>query len=120
MRIAEITGRARSDYARSVNDELAYHTGFKPYLRVETEREVPSPIFLAAMLGITNLKAVPLPASTWTLPEDRRDQIVRSAIHQHYRRTQGRIPSFGRTIGYSLVVEPGDGVDLALPFDIHG
>jgi hypothetical protein len=129
MRIHEITQRppTRSGQRdpgqaqrRSDADECAYHTSFKPYLRCETEHDVPQPVFIAAMLGVRNLRVVPLPASTWKVPEDQRDQIVKVAIQQHYRHTDGRVPAFGKIRRYSLVVAPGKEVDLALPFDIRG
>jgi hypothetical protein len=129
MRIHEITHRPRTrshqPYSghhrrRTDADERAYHAAFKPYLRCETEHDVPQPIFIAAMAGVANLRMVPVPASTWKVPEDRRDEILMAAIRQHYRRAEGRVPTFGKIRRYSLVVAPGDGVDLALPFDVHG
>jgi hypothetical protein len=129
MRISEIINRPRTrsgprdpNHARprSDADERAYHAAFKPYLRCETEHDVPQPIFIAAMLGVTNLRVVQLPRSAWTAPEDRRDEIVKAAIHDHYRRTGGRVPAFGQITGYSLVLKAGQDADLALPFDTRG
>ena len=121
MRISEIAKRRRSDRNQSAHEkERAYRARFKPYLRAETEHDVPQPIFIAAMLGVRNLREVPLPASAWELPEDQRDKIVKAAIRDHHRRTQGRVPTFGRIIRYALIVAPGDGEDLAILFDIRG
>jgi len=129
MRIHEIAHRPHTrshqlhsghDRRRTDADERAYHAAFKPYLRCETEHDIPEPIFIAGMLGVANLRVVPLPSSTWKVPDDRRDQIVRAAIRRHYHHTHGRVPAFGKILRYSLVLAPSEGGDLALPYDVRG
>ena len=93
---------------------------FEPHLQVETERRVPSPIFLAAMIGIRALRHVPVPDEVWTANEAKRDALVRAAIKKHFARCDGVIPSFGRITGYLLAIRPGRNGDLGLPFDIRG
>jgi hypothetical protein len=93
---------------------------FEAHLQVETEREVPDPIFIAGMIGIRALRYVPIPDEVWTANEDKRDTLVRAAIKQHYRRCGGMIPSFGRITGYVLVMKPGKKVDFGLPYTVRG
>ena len=127
MRIDEIahrpSHRAHSGHhqRRTDADERASHAAFKPHLRCECERDTPQPIFIAAMIGVSNLRTVPVPDLTWTLPEGERDKIVKAAILQHFHRTGGRSAAFGRILRYSLVIAPSkDGTDLAVPYDLEG
>jgi hypothetical protein len=106
--------------ARMVAQESAYAANFRPHLRTETARKVPQPIFVAALIGTARLRCVDLPAETWDVDPDERNQLVRRAIEQHYRDRGGRIAAFGAIVGYTLVIMPGYLSDYGLPFDIAG
>jgi hypothetical protein len=95
-------------------------TKFVPHLQVETQRQIPSPIFLAGMIGVRALRHVPVPDEVWTASEAKRDALVRAAIKKHYERCEGIVPSFGRITGYDLVFKPGRDADFAVPYNIHG
>ena len=83
--------------------------------------EVPSPIFVAALFGIAQLRVLPLSDETFAAGEDARDQMVKAVIVEHYRAHAGWVPAFGAITGYLLVVMPGyDSVDFGLPFDVNG
>jgi hypothetical protein len=113
MKIADIT----QWFSRSPDPNT---TKFEPHLEVETERRIPEPIFVAAMIGIRALRHVRVPDKVWTSTEAKRDALVRVAIKKHYERCEGNIPSFGRITGYVLVLKPGRDGDFGLPFDVHG
>jgi len=72
------------------------------------------------MIGIRALRFVPVPEKIWTADEAKRDALVRAAIKTHYERCEGIIASFGRIVGYVLVVKPGRNADLGLPYNIRG
>jgi hypothetical protein len=95
-------------------------TKFEQHLQVETERRIPEPIFIAAMIGIRTLRHVPVPDEVWTANETKGDALVRAAIKKHYAHCDGTIPAFGRITGYVLVVKPGRNADFGLPYDVRG
>jgi hypothetical protein len=117
------TARQQHDEARAqiLERERAYRAAFRPHLQIQTERRVPSPIFVAALLGTARLRLISMPDETFSAGDADRDRIVRAVILQHYREHAGRVPAFGAVTGYVLVFIPGyDGVDFGLPFDVHG
>jgi hypothetical protein len=68
------TARQQHDEGRKqiLERERAYRDRFRPHLRTETERQVPSPIFIAALCTTARLRVVPTPDGTWSAnPEDR-------------------------------------------------
>jgi hypothetical protein len=113
MKIADIT----QWFSRTPDPSTAK---FEPHLQVETERQIPNPIFLAGMIGVRALRCVPVPDVVWTSHEAKRDALVKAAIKKHYERCDGIVPSFGRITGYVLVAKPGKNSDFGLPFDVHG
>jgi hypothetical protein len=106
---------------RRMEAERAYYEAFRPYLRVECERTVPQPVFVAAMIGVGKLRVVPVDMRVWRSRPLLRDRLVKEAILRHYPRRDGTVIAYGRIIGYSLVLAPSVCFrDLALPYDIHG
>jgi hypothetical protein len=88
---------------------------------VVTERRVPSPIFIAALLTTKRLRIVSLPDEAISADEDTRDRLIKTTIIEHYREQRGQVPAFGAITGYALVLLAGyDGVDFGLPFDVRG
>jgi hypothetical protein len=90
-------------------------------LQVQTERAVPSPIFVAALLTVTRLRIVHLPDGALTANDEARDRIIKTIIIDHWHENGGRVPAFGQITGYVLVAVAGyRGVDFGLPFNITG
>jgi hypothetical protein len=104
-----------------IENERAYCASFRPHLQVQTERAVPSPIFVAAMLGVRRLRIVHLPDGALTANDEAGDRIIKTIIIDHWREKGGRVPAFGGITGYVLVSVAGyGGFDFGLPFSITG
>jgi hypothetical protein len=88
---------------------------------VQTERAVPSPIFVAALLTVARLRIVVLPDEALTANEEARDDIIKSIVLDHWRENNGRVLAFGGITGYVLVLVAGyGGFDFGLPFSVTG
>jgi hypothetical protein len=119
--MAETAAQRRAEAAAQREaEDREYRASFRPHLRVETECERPSPIFLVAMLGLLRLRIVPISDAVWTADDIMRERIVRSAITDHYRRCGGRLPAFGKIVGYALVTAAASYCDLGFPYDVQG
>jgi hypothetical protein len=106
---------------RRVESERAYCNSFRPHLQVQTERAVPSPIFVAALLTVARLRIIRLPDEALTVNDDARDRIIKPIIIDHWRENGGRVPAFGGIVGYFLVLVAGyAGFDFGLPFSVTG
>jgi hypothetical protein len=104
-----------------VENERAYLAAFRPHLQVQTERAVPSPIFVAALLTVARLRIVRLPDEALTANEESRDRIIKPIIIDHWRENGGRVPAFGGITGYVLVLVAGyGGFDFGLPLSVTG
>jgi transcriptional regulator with XRE-family HTH domain len=73
-----------------IGREETYRAGFRPHLQIQTERTIPSPIFLAALMTVERLRRVRLPDAVAAADQDERYDIVRAAIIKHYRESSGR------------------------------
>jgi hypothetical protein len=101
--------------------EHAYRASFRPHLQVQTERAVPSPIFIAALLTVARLRIVALPDEALTVNDEAPDRITRTIITDHWRENNGHVPAFGGITGYVLVLLAGyGGFDFGLPYSIVG
>jgi hypothetical protein len=69
--------------------EAAYRTAFKPHLRCETERTIPEPLFIAALLTSARLRRVAVCPETWHMSADERDRQLKAAIQEHYHEHRG-------------------------------
>jgi hypothetical protein len=104
-----------------VESEATYRASFRPHLQVQTERAVPSPIFVAALLTVARLRIVRLPDEALTASDEARDRIIKSIIIGHWGENDGRVPAFGAIVGYILVLVAGyGGFDFGLPFSVRG
>jgi hypothetical protein len=116
--------------ARQIRDEAgtrilaredAYRAAFRPHLQIQTERSIPSPIFIAALMTTKRLRLVAVPDDTFSAGEDERDRTIKMTIISHYHEQQGHVSAFGAITGYVLVLLPGyAGTDFGLPYDCHG
>jgi hypothetical protein len=108
-------------HAQILANEEAYRATFRPHLQVETERQIPSPIFIAALLTTRRLRSVPLPDDTFLSGEEARDRGIKTTITEHYRNQRGQVPAFGGITGYVAVLLLGyGGIDFGLSFDVCG
>jgi len=116
------TARQQQDEAgqHTLARETAYRRAFKPYLRCETERAIPEPLFVAALLTSARLRLVPVSSETWHMSTDERDRELKAAIQEHYREHRGHVPTFGAIVGYTAVVMAGYRLDFGLPYDLDG
>jgi len=104
-----------------VENERAYLASFRPRLQVQTERAVPSPIFVAALLTVARLRIISLPDEVLTANDEARDRIIKAVIIDHWRENDGRVPAFGGIVGYVLVLVAGyGGFDFGLPYGVTG
>jgi len=116
------TARQQHDEAsqRTLAREAAYRTAFKPHLRCETERAIPEPLFVAALLTSARLRLVPVCSETWHASADERDRLLKRAIQDHYREHAARIIAFGAVVAYTAVLMPGYLVDFGFSYDLNG
>jgi hypothetical protein len=80
---------------RRVETEQAYRASFRPHLQVQTERAVPSPIFVAALLTVARLRIIRVPEEALTANDEARDGIIQNIIVDHWRENGGHVPAFG-------------------------
>jgi hypothetical protein len=79
---------------------------FRPHAIILTERTVPSPIFVAAMIGVEKLLRIDLDATLGPV----------SFVRQVLNYLPERVPAFGNTIGF-VINYPSD---KAVRFDLDG
>jgi hypothetical protein len=79
----------RKKRERRVENECAYRAAFRPHLQVRTERAVPSPIFIAAMLTVARLRVIRPPDEALTANDEARDDIIKTMIIDHWRENEG-------------------------------
>jgi len=121
--VIDATTRQKRDEAsrRRVESARAYCNSFRPHLQVQTQRAVPSPIFVAALLTVARLRVIRLPDEALTANDEARDRIVKPIIIEHWGENGGRVPAFGGITGYVLVLVAGyGGFDFGLPYSVIG
>jgi hypothetical protein len=89
-------------------------------MRCETEREIPEPLFIAALITSARLRLVPVCPETWQVGADERDRLLKRAIQDHYREHAGRVTAFGAILGYTAVVMAGYLLDFGVSYDLNG
>ena len=120
--VIRATARQQRDEAcqQILARETAYRTAFKPHLRCETEREIPEPIFVAALLTVDRSRLVPVCPETWHASADERDRLLRRAIQNQFCERKGHVMGFGAIVGYTAVVMPGFLLDFGFAYDVNG
>ena len=93
--------------------EAAWRTSFRPHAIIVTERHIPQPIFVAAVLGVDRLLRLDLdheldPATYVTQAMD--------GLKRRLTRWNGMIPAFGAAVGLVVNYAP----DHAVRFDLEG
>ena len=83
-----------------------WRENFRPHAIILTERTVPSPIFVAAMIGVEKLLRIDLDATQGPV----------SFVRQVLDRLPEGVPAFGKPIGFVINYSP----DEAVRFDRNG
>jgi hypothetical protein len=83
-----------------------WRENFRPHAIILTERTVPSPIFVAAMIGVEKLLRIDLDLSQGPV----------SFVRQVLDRLPEGVPAFGKTAGFVINYSP----DKAVRFDPNG
>jgi hypothetical protein len=86
--------------------EKIWRETFCPHAIILTERTVPSPIFVAAMIGVEKLLRIDLDATHGPV----------SFVRQVLDRLPEGVPAFGRPVGFVINYSP----DKAVRFDLNG
>jgi hypothetical protein len=103
----------RARQAELERAEAEWRRRFRPHALITTEREVPSPIFLAVFIGPEVLKRVDFdPALPVEVIHQREQEVLRRRLGQW----NGEIIAFGKATGYVLNWEP----DRAERYDLAG
>ena len=83
-----------------------WRENFRPHAIILTEHTVPSPIFVAAIIGVEKLLRIDLDATRGPV----------SFVRQVLDRLPNRVPAFGTPIGFVINYSP----DKAVRFDRNG
>jgi hypothetical protein len=83
-----------------------WRENFRPHATILTERTVPSPIFVAAMIGVEKLLRIDLDLTQGPV----------SFVRQALDRLPEGVPAFGKPIGFVINYSP----DKAVRFDRNG
>jgi hypothetical protein len=111
--------REAEEQARLDAKDAAYRAAFRPHLRAEVERAVPTPPFVAIVYGPA-LRIVPVADEAWTTDDIARRRLLKRAIIGHYSVWRGRLPCYGRITGYVTVTEMVGRYDAGVPHGIDG
>jgi hypothetical protein len=91
--------------------EAAWRAAFRPHAIIMTERQCPHPIFIAAILGVSNLRRVDFDLSEGPLSFV---QQALGGLREKLARSNGVITTFGRAVGLIINFSP----DYAVRFDL--
>jgi hypothetical protein len=83
-----------------IEREQVYSKSFRAHIQVQTERRIPSPIFIAALLTVARLRIIRLPDEAIAAEGETRDRIVKSIILDHWGESGGHVPAFGGVTWY--------------------
>ena len=123
------TARQQQDEVRAqiLRREGAYRDRFRPHLRTETERQVPSPIFIAALYTTARLRVVPTPDGTWSAnPEDRtvwsgRESGIISALYgAGCRLSDGSLDTPQSCCPATAATSGASTISTAIPWGVFG
>jgi hypothetical protein len=91
---------------REVREDGGSSLGFRPHAIIATERSIPSPIFVAALIGVEKILRIDFDTS---LPEE-------TYVHQALAQIPEQTIAFGRPIGVTVNYAP----DRAVRYDPKG
>jgi hypothetical protein len=119
---AEAVLRAVHDTQRQLDERrrqqvdaeaAAYRAAFQPHAVILTERTVPSPMFVAAVIGPERLLRVDFDARALLI---RYSFLALEGIEERMTKWGGVLPGYGRPVGFVVNYEP----DSALRFNLEG
>ena len=87
---------------REVREDEGSSLGFRPYSIIVTERSIPSPIFVAALIGVEKILRIDFDTS---LPEE-------TYVHQALAQIPEQTIAFGRPIGVTVKLRPRPGSSI--------
>ena len=100
--------------------EDAERAAFHPYLYCHTERRIPSPIFVCAILRADQMKKRKLPDNFNSMPDDEKDSVRREIISKALEFYDGAIPSFGKIVCFTERLEYDDNENERRVYDLKG
>jgi hypothetical protein len=86
--------------------EAAWRLAFRPHAIIATDRSIPSPIFVAALIGVENILRIDFDLSQ---PEE-------TYVHQALAQIPQNTPAFGRPIGVTI----NYALNRAIRYDLEG
>ena len=98
--------RGEQQFAKRVRGDEGSSLAFRPHAIIATDRSVPSPIFVAALIGVERILRIELDTS---LPEQ-------TYVHQALAKLPEQTIAFGRPIGVTVNYAP----DRAVRYDLKG
>ncbi len=99
---AKLAETAREIEQERLQEEERERRVFVPYLFCQTERRIPSPIFVCAILNAVSMKYVYLPPDYNRRSDSEQEEIRRALIAGRLQKNDGKIPSFGKITCFTL------------------
>lgn len=96
----------KSPSKREVREDVGSSLGFRPHAIIATDRSIPSPIFVAALIGVEKILRIDVDTS---LPEE-------TYVHQALAKLPEKTIAFGRPIGVTVNYAP----DRAVRYNLRG
>ena len=93
---------------------------FVPYLFCQTERRIPSPIFVCAILNAVSMKYIYLPPDYNQRSASEQEEIRKALVAEKLQKNDGRIPSFGKITCFTLKRFYDDSKEEREVFDLEG
>lgn len=124
----EIDSRLREteqEIRKDIDEQKARKTdierrSFVPYLLCHTERRIPSPIFICAIMGSDRLKIQKLPLNFNSLSPEEKTAIRKKLIEETVNRFERGIPAFGQITFFTQRLEYDDEEDEREVYDLNG
>lgn len=95
-------------------DEAAWRAAFRPHAVVTTERRVPQPIFIVALIGVDAILRLDFDVEAG--PETFLDQALEGVARKIRESGNGSLTGFGRPTGVVVNYSP----DYAVRYDLEG
>ncbi len=111
---------ARELEQERLQEEERERRAFVPYIFCQTERRIPSPIFVCAILNAERMKFIYLPPNYNVRSAGQQEEIRRALIAARLRKNDGRIPSFGKITCFTLRRFYDDVEEEREVFDLEG
>jgi hypothetical protein len=121
----EVIAKSKMEMQRDIERSRAKQNdidrrNFSPCLYCHTERRIPSPIFVCAILGADRMKKIKLPKYFLILSDEERDAERRELIKETMMRYEGIIPSFGSILCFTERLSFDDEEDDRRVYNLNG